>query len=126
MDKYLILDKNNKISSFNDIDSLISYGESLSNIFMKISNDEMIDIIAYYFVEVETTFICINRDSITIFLVDRIDSSRINTIREIINNLDLHLIIKYNLDMSLGIINCKEIISNKNNKNEAIDFLRKN
>ncbi len=126
MDKYLILDKNNKISSFNDIDSLISYGESLSNIFMKISNDEMIDIIAYYFVEVENTFICINRDSITIYLVDRIDSSRINTIREIINNLDLHLIIKYNLDMSLGIINCKEIISNKNNKNEAIDFLLKN
>ena len=64
MDKYLILDKNNKLSSFNDIDSLISYGESLSNIFMKISNDEMIDIIAYYFVEVENTFICINRDSI--------------------------------------------------------------
>ena len=122
----IVIDKYNKKYSFNNSNDLLDYGEkSGSPIFMKLDSNESFDIIAFHLLRLENCVITIKDREVIIYLSDRVDSDKINFIREIINNTFGSLIIKYGFNINLGIITCKEIISDVNNRITALDSLLK-
>ena len=122
----IVIDKYNKKYNFNNTNDLLDYGEkSGSPIFMRLDSNESFDIIVFHLLKLENCVIIINDKEVTLYLSDRVDSDKINFIREIINNTFGCLIIKYGFDINLGIITCREIISDVNNRITALDSLLK-
>ena len=112
MEKFILIDKYNKVYKFNEKFDLLKYGESLgSPIFLKLDLNINIDILAYHFINLEYCLLYIN-ENIDVYLCNRIDKNRLDYINDISNNYK-YKTIKYNFDMFDGILSLKEIVGDK-------------
>ena len=126
MDRIIILDKYNKITKVNNKSDLLDFGSKLgSPIFMKMGNNEPLDLIIYHLLELECCVISIINSDIFVYLGNRIDNDRIQYIKELVNYTNYGLTIKYNFSIDSGIVKYESITTNNNNRLDIMDIILK-
>jgi len=126
MDRIIVLDKYNKITKLDNKSDLLDYGSKLgSPIFMKLGNNEPLDLIVYHLLELECCVINMINSDMYVYLGTRIDNDRIQYIKELVNYTNYGLTIKYNFSVDSGIVRYESVSCNNNNRLDIIDLVLK-